>query len=206
LIITVGVLIASACLEQASSINNAVLTFTAAIILFYTKETLLLRKVASKQTEEITRQTDLLTRPILLPYIRTKRGENNNETHFTLRNVGKGPAVDVVIKIVSKGSYVDQEATLIDYKSMQPYTILGPEKDEQSVSMKNDEFNTIIDLERLPGVDVFDWRNVVQFLGEWVKPEWKVTVSYYDATNKKRYVMEARKPKDQQTFVDVRFE
>ena len=64
-------------------VNNAILAFTAVIVLWYTRET-------SEMKQEVAKQNLLLTRPILIL-------ELNNPKVF-LKNEGRGPALNGVVE------------------------------------------------------------------------------------------------------------
>ena len=64
-------------------VNNAILAFTAIIILWYTRET-------SKMKQEVAKQNLLLTRPLLILEL--------NSPKVFLKNEGRGPALNGVVE------------------------------------------------------------------------------------------------------------
>ena len=95
-----AVILFSVCLGDALATQTFAVVLTGAILIWYTIETQLLRKETQKQTE-------LQIRPFVIMEFK------NNE--FYLKNIGRGPALNIKIKPVQVSS---EESIVIKFEEM----------------------------------------------------------------------------------------
>ena len=166
--------------QFSKQVNLLALLATLAVLVWYTNETMLIRRESVKQTE-------LKTMPIMVLYVRLVNGNNIDGDNYAvtslvgdgirpsnyyiaLRNMGDGPAFDV--KIESK-----------DFKGQRYQThFFAPKKDEHAVKIVRKPNNKIRKLEELEGeIFVISCRSVLGTKYEYryeIKNVEKKTVEY----------------------------